>query len=237
MVSEVAGAVIVTVVSTGVTTVMTTVPVTVTPPVVPLAVMVVVPPATPVTRPLLLTLAVADDDELHVTVAPIAAPNWSFVTTESCVVAPVEIVVTGAVIVTVVSTGAAVTVMVIGPVTTVVPDVAVAVIVTEPAVTPVTSPDALTVATAGADDPHVTVAAMDALFWSLGFAATCSVVPATSDVEAALTDTDDSTEATGVIVSPPAQPAKASATPTEETIERAEMPNRRLACMLPDWER
>src|ERR1035437_8653201 len=96
--------------------------------------------------------------------------------------------VAGAVIVTVVSTGAAVTVIVIGPVTTVVPDVAVAVIVTEPAVTPVTSPDALTVATPGADDPHVTVAATDAPFWSLGLGAGCSLVPATRAAEAALTE-------------------------------------------------
>jgi hypothetical protein len=227
--------VIVTVVSTGATTVMSTVPVTVTPPVVALAVMVVVPPATPVTRPpLLLTLAVADEDELHVTVAPIVAPNWSFVTAESWVVAPVVIEVAGAVMVTVVSTGAAVTVIVIGPVTTVVPEVAVAVIVTEPAVTPVTSPDTLTVATPGADDPHVTVAATDAPFWSLGLAASCSVVPATSDVEAALTETDVSTETTCVVVPPPEQPAKASATATNERTERAEMPKLRLACMIPD---
>jgi hypothetical protein len=142
--------------------------------------------------------------------------------------------VAGAVIVTVVSTGAAVTVTVIGPVTTVVPDVAVAVIVTEPAVTPVTSPDALTVATPGADDPHLTVAATGAPFWSLGLAASCRVVPATSDVEAALTATDVSTETTGVIVPPPEQPAKAKATARNERIERAEMPNLQLACMLPD---
>jgi hypothetical protein len=140
-----------------------------------------------------LTLAVPGADELHVTVATIAAPNWSFVLAESCVVAPVEIVVAGAVIVTVVSTCAGVTVSVMGPVTTVVPDVAVAVIVTEPTATPVTSPDALTVATPCADDPHVTVAATAAPFWSLGLAMSCSVVPATSDVDAALTETDVST--------------------------------------------
>jgi len=78
----------------------------------------------------------------------------------------------------------------IGPVTTAVPDVAVAVIVTAPAATPVTSPDPLTVATPGADDPHVTVAATAAPFWSLGLAVSCSVVPATSDADAALTETD-----------------------------------------------
>src|ERR1035437_282489 len=236
MASAVDGAVIVTVVSTGVTTVMRAVPVTVTPPVVALAVMVAVPPATPVTRPLLLTLAVADEDELHVTVAAIAAPCWSFGLAVSWIVPPIVSAPPTVVTATVVSTGAAVTVIVIGPVTTVVPDGAVAVIVTEPAVTPVTSPDALTVATPGADDPHVTVAATDAPFWSLGLAASCSVVPATSDVEAALTETDVSTETTCVVVPPPEHPAKASATATNERTERAEMPNLRLACMLPDRE-
>src|ERR1035437_3774541 len=181
----------VTLVSTGATTVISTFAVTVTPPAVAEAVIVAVPPATPVTRPPpLLTLAVPDADELHVTVATIAAPNWSFVLAESCVVAPAEIAVAGAVIVTVVSTGAAVTVSEIGPVTTAVPDVAVAVTVPAPPATPVTSPDPLTVATPGADDPHVTVAATAAPFWSLGLAVSCSVVPATSDVDAALTETD-----------------------------------------------
>jgi hypothetical protein len=78
MASEVAGAEIVTVVNTGATTVMRTLPVTVTLPAVAVAVIVADPPATPVTRPLLLTEAVPDADELHVTVAAIDAPNWSF---------------------------------------------------------------------------------------------------------------------------------------------------------------
>ena len=78
MAIDVVGAVMVTVVSAGGETVMRTLPVTVTLPAVAVAVIVADPPATPVTRPLLLTEAVPDADELHVTVAAIDAPNWSF---------------------------------------------------------------------------------------------------------------------------------------------------------------
>jgi hypothetical protein len=88
-------------VSTGTTTVMRTVLVAVESPEVAVAVIVAgAPAATPVTRPLPLTLAVPDADELHATLAAIAVPNWSFAVAVSCVVAPVEIVVLGAAIVT-----------------------------------------------------------------------------------------------------------------------------------------
>jgi hypothetical protein len=78
MAIDVVGAVMVTVVSAGGETVTITLAVTVTPPTVAEAVMVAVPPATAVTRPAALTLATPDADELHVTVAGIAAPFWSF---------------------------------------------------------------------------------------------------------------------------------------------------------------
>ncbi len=61
----------------------------------------------------------------------------------------------------------------------------------------------------------------------------CSVVPATSDVAAALTETEVSTAGTGGVVPPEEQSAKAEATARQERIARAEMPNLRLACMLP----
>jgi hypothetical protein len=61
-------------------TVIGTLLVTVTPPAVALAVIVALPAATPVTSPVAFpTLAIADADELQVTVAANAAPFWSFV--------------------------------------------------------------------------------------------------------------------------------------------------------------
>ena len=76
--TELDPAVMVTLVSAGGETVTITLAVTVTPPAVAEVVMVAVPPATAVTRPAALTLATPDADELHVTVAGIAAPFWSF---------------------------------------------------------------------------------------------------------------------------------------------------------------
>jgi hypothetical protein len=223
MASEVAGAEIVTLVSTGATTVIRTLPVTVTPPAVAVAVIVADPPATPVTRPLPLTVAVPDADELHVTVAAIAAPNWSFALAASCVVAFVAMVVAGAVIVTVVSTGAAVTVTEAVPVTTVVPEVAVAEIVAEPADWPVTRPDALTDAIVGADDAQVIVAEKALPLWSCGVAVSCSVWPATTDCAGDVTPTEVSTGGGGAVSPPPEQPAKASARARIRSTERAEI--------------
>jgi hypothetical protein len=103
--TEVDGALMVVEVNTGTTTVMRTVFVAVESPAVAVAVIVAgAPVATPVTRPLPLTLAVPDADELHATLAAIAVPNWSFAVAVSCTATPVEIVVLGAAIVTEAST-------------------------------------------------------------------------------------------------------------------------------------
>jgi hypothetical protein len=73
---DVEGAVTVTDESTAAAVTVTVVELcTVWPPAVAVAVIVVVPVATPVTRPLVLTVAIAGADELHVTVAVNAAPN------------------------------------------------------------------------------------------------------------------------------------------------------------------
>ena len=75
--TELDPALMVTLVSTGGggRTVICTLLVTVTPPAVALAVITAVPGATPVTNPPELpTLAIPDADELHVTVAAMAAP-------------------------------------------------------------------------------------------------------------------------------------------------------------------
>ncbi len=73
---DVCGALTVTVVSTGTTgvTVICSVFCTVTPPAVALAVIVATPAAIALTNPLLFTLAMPDAEELHNTVAAIAAP-------------------------------------------------------------------------------------------------------------------------------------------------------------------
>jgi hypothetical protein len=79
--TELDPALMVTLVSTGAggATVIWTLLVTVKLPAVALAVITAVPAATPVTNPLVFpTLAIPDADELHVTVAAIDAPNWSF---------------------------------------------------------------------------------------------------------------------------------------------------------------
>jgi hypothetical protein len=102
----------------------------------------------------------------------------------------------------------------------------VAVIVVEPATSASTSPDGLTVATVGADDVHVTVAENALPLWSRGVPVSCSVWPATTDCAGDVTPTEVSTGVTGGVPPPPPppeQPAKASATATNERIERAEM--------------
>lgn len=130
----------------------------------------------------------------------------------------------GAVIVTVVSTGAGVTVTEAVPVTTVVPEVAVAEIVAAPADWPVTRPDGLTNAIVGADDAHESAAENALPLWSRGVATNCSVWPATTDCAGDVTPTEVSTEAAGAVLSPPPeQPAKASAIPTIDNTERAEI--------------
>jgi hypothetical protein len=165
--------------------------VTVTLPATAEAVIVAVPVATPVTRPLVaLTLATVGADELHVTVAAMAVPFWSLGDAVSCVVVPATMLVAGAVMVTEVRTaagGGAVTVICTVLVTVTPPATADAVMVAVPAATPVTRPlVALTPATAGADELHVTVAAMAVPFWSLGDAVSCVVVPATMLVAGAV---------------------------------------------------
>jgi hypothetical protein len=101
----------------------------------------------------------------------------------------------------------------------------VAVIVVAPATSAVTRPEELTVATVGADDDHVTVAENALPLWSCGVPVSCSVWPATTDCVDDVTATEVSTGVTAVVPPPPEQPAKASATATNERTERAEMEN------------
>src|SRR5690242_453066 len=92
--ADVDGAPIVTDVSTAAAfTVIVTFAVTVTAPDVALAVMTDVPAETPVTSPVALTVALAGVPELHVTVAAMALPNWSFGLAVSWVVLPAVMVV------------------------------------------------------------------------------------------------------------------------------------------------
>jgi hypothetical protein len=178
----------------------------VTPPAVAEAVIVAVPAVTPdtlVVRPVVgLTVATPSTLELHVTVAEMALPFWSFGLAVSVICDPAPTVLLPE-IVTDVSTGVGAvvaTVICTVCVTVVVPAVAEAVIVVVPAATADTSPvPASTLATPGADDVHVTLAAIALPFWSFGAAVSCVVLPTMSEVVGAPMVTDVRTGVGGAV--------------------------------------
>src|SRR5207245_179121 len=157
------------------------------------AVTVTEPAATPVTTPLLLRVAQAVLELVHVTVRPVRMlPPASFSVAVSCTVAPTVTLPDAGLTVTE-ATGTFVTVMAAVPLC---PSL-VAVIVAAPAATPVTKPLAETVATTALLVPHVTTRPLRAVpFASFGVAVNWVVAPTVTPAAVGLTIT----EATGTLV-------------------------------------
>src|SRR5437870_3662983 len=157
------------------------------------AVIVTAPAAAPVTRPLLLTVAQAVLELVHVTVRPVRVlPLASFSVAVSCSVCPTSTLPDAGLTVTE-ATGTFVTVMAAVPLC---PSL-VAVTVAEPAATPVTTPLLLTVAEAVLELVHVTVRPLSVLpLASFRIAVNCSVCAIGTLANAGLTVTD----ATGTFV-------------------------------------
>src|SRR5207249_8570066 len=151
------------------------------------AVIVADPGVTPETRPLLLTVATAVLELVHVTVRPESGfPPASLGVPVSCTVWPACTDAEGGVTSTD-ATGTGVTVIAEVPLF---PSL-VAVIMAVPGVTPDTSPLLLTVATVVLELDHVTVRPERGFPpASLGVAVSCTVWPACTDAEGGVTSTD-----------------------------------------------